>query len=106
MSLNESEFPKLYFVSGNNISEIELGEASYKGCIGLIIELEDGKKYRVSFYDCGRLESDLHEEISCGRMCVADVGLIILPEVTLENIMLALRQLIGEGYFENFHPIS
>jgi hypothetical protein len=105
MSLNDSEFPKLYLLNGNNIDERALDEAPMKGWISLLVELQDRRKYRVSFYDCARLESDLAQVISYGRICVADVGLIVLPEVTLENIMVALKYLIGEGFFENFHSI-
>lgn len=57
-------------------------------------ETDNGKRHRLFFYDPVRLRQDLEEEIRQGRAAVAEHGLIVVPEVTKENIEKALlRQL-------------
>ena len=65
------------------------------------VELDDGSKYPVTFFDCIRLQQELKSEASSGRAFVAEPGLIVLEEVTRENMEAAARTLANEGFFSN-----
>jgi hypothetical protein len=70
------------------------------------VEFADGERYSVVFYDPVRLQQDLHEEIRAGSTCIAEPGLIVIAEVTLENMRLAVDRLVREGYFEALRPMG
>ncbi len=77
-------------------------EANAKGYLSHVkVVQDDGKTYPVVFYDCARLSQDLQGELSAGKTCVADAGMIVLKEITLNNIEKAVRELTEEGYFNN-----
>jgi hypothetical protein len=81
-------------------------EAEARGYLShIFVRQADGKLYPVVFYDCVRLAQDLESEISTGKMCIADPGLIIVPSVTLSNIVTAIEKLSEEGSFSNFVPV-
>ncbi len=98
------EYPKLTFQTP--FDERAQFEAASRGYLSTVrVQLEDGATYEVVFYDHVRLGQDLEEEVSSGRMCVADPGMIVLPEVTLENIRTAVGRLALEGYFDSLRPL-
>lgn len=77
-------------------------EAKARGYLSHVsVVMTNGDAFPVVFYDCVRLAQDLEYEVSTGRMCIAERGMIILPEVTLDNILAAVRSLFAEGYFES-----
>jgi hypothetical protein len=80
-------------------------EAKARGYLShVLVEMSDGRRYPVVFYDCVRLAQDLEAEVAEGRACVADAGMIVLPEVSLEHMRAAVQQLVGEGFFERLVP--
>lgn len=96
--------PTLIFEHG--FDERKQAEARARGYQSHVyVQFADGSRYRVVFYDCVRLQQDLEYEVSSGTMCVADPGMIVLPEVTLENILKAVQKLARDGYFPNFRPV-
>ena len=71
-----------------------------KGWLGdVVVELDDGKRHRLFFYDPTRLAQDLEEEIKLGKGAIIEPGLIVVPEVTKDKIERAIRQAIAEGFF-------
>jgi hypothetical protein len=95
--------PELIFVPP--LDERGLFEAQSRGYLGhAAVRYPDGATYQVTFYDCTRLAQDLEYEVSTGRMCVADIGMIVIPEVTLSNMQIAVTKLSAEGYFESLRP--
>src|SRR4051812_30351495 len=75
-------------------------ELPYRGYLpDVILEIEDGARYRLSFIDTVRLEQALTDNIRIGRHYFAEPGLIILPEVTTEAIQRAVQSLWVEGVF-------
>jgi hypothetical protein len=80
-------------------SEFETPHRGYLS--GVRVEFDDGRSYRVFFYDPVRLKQDLEAEASIGRPCLAEAGMIILPEVTTEAIRAAVSRLVREGFFEH-----
>lgn len=101
----ESEYPLLVFESP--FDERAQYEAKARGYLShAMVQQSDGTTYPVVFYDTVRLAQDLEYEVSIGKMCVADVGMIVLPDVTLENMRIAVNKLTDEGYFKGLKPIQ
>lgn len=95
--------PQLIF--GTPFDERAQFEARSAGYLSdVLVKLPDGSSYPVVFYDCTRLAQDLEYEASSGRMCVADPGMIVLPEVTLANMQAAVERLTAEGFFKALQP--
>jgi hypothetical protein len=76
-------------------------EAEARGYWGhCTVELADGSMHPVAFYDAIRLGQDLDEECRQGRPFLAEKGLIVLQEVTKENMERAVTALAKEGFFK------
>jgi hypothetical protein len=73
---------------------------------GATVELADGARYPLFFYDPVRLRQDLEADASQGRPYVAEPGMIVIPEVTRGAIRAAVGQLIQTGFFQQFTPLS
>jgi len=82
-------------------NERDRAERPAKGWLAdVVVELENGKRHRLFFYDPVRLKQDLEEEIKLGKAAIVERGLIVVPEVSRETIEKAIRQAVAEGYFE------
>lgn len=76
-------------------------ERTAKGWLDdVVVEIDNGQKHRLFFYDPIRLKQDPEEEIKLGKAAIVETGLIVVPEVTKENIERAIHQAIADGYFE------
>lgn len=71
--------------------------AGYRGAV--TVELEDRSRRSVVFYDIVRLQQDLDEELKRGAPFIAEPGMIVLNEVSLDNMKAAVSQLQDQGYF-------
>jgi hypothetical protein len=81
-------------------------EAEHKGWLpGVTVELADGSRYPVFFYDPVRLSQDLEADANSGHPYVAEPGLIVLPQVTRAAIGEAVGQLVGSGFFDRLRPL-
>jgi hypothetical protein len=72
---------------------------------GVVVELEDGDRYSVFFYDPVRLAQDLQVEAELGRPYLAEQGMIVIPEISETNMRLAIQQLHTEGWFSHLKPL-
>lgn len=82
-------------------------EAEAKGWLaGVVVQLADGSRYPVSFYDPVRLRQDLEAETNQGRPYIAEPGLIIVPEVTARAIHQAIQLVVVDGYFQHLKPLA
>jgi len=80
-------------------------EAPFRGYLpGVIVELEDGARHRLSFIDLVRLEQGLADNAGAGHPYYAEKGLVVVPEVCTEAIQLAVQGLWDEGYFHLSQP--
>lgn len=103
--MTDTDYPKLIFTAGfDERIEFEMSARGYLSHV--LVELEDGCRYEVYFYDPTRLRQDLESYINLGMPCLAEVGLIVLPEVTLENIKKSVNYLWKDGFFSRLKPIS
>lgn len=92
-------FVRLIFEYG--LSEQEVFEAKARGyCSHVWVELRDGSKYPVTFFDLVRLSQELDAEEQQGRPFVAEPGLIVVREITRENMEVAAKKLADEGFFK------
>ena len=101
----DAEYPELIFESP--FDEQSRFEAKARGWAGSVhVRTPDGATYPVEFYDTVRLAQDLEYEVSTGRPFIAEPGLIVLTEVTVETMEAAVRTLFQEGYFDRLRPVG
>jgi hypothetical protein len=66
----------------------------------VVVELECGTRYALSFIDPTRLKQELELEARAGRPFYAVPNLVVLPEVTRAAIEQATPELVLENYLE------
>jgi hypothetical protein len=92
--------PKLVFQ--HPFDEAAAYEAEVRGYLGYAaVELSDGTRYPVVFYDPVRLQQDLEVEAGEGRAFIAEPGMIVIPEVTLGRMQDAIERLFQNGFFDS-----
>ncbi len=91
--------PKLVFK--RPFDEAAAYEAEARGYLAYAaVELNDGTRYPVVFYDPVRLQQDLEVEAGEGRAFIAEPGMIVIPEVTLDRMQDAIGRLFQCGFFD------
>ena len=70
-----------------------------------MVELEDGSRYEVFFYDPVRLAQDLQMDAENGRPYIAEPGMIVVPEISEESIRLAVMRLHNADWFDHLQPM-
>ncbi len=94
-----AKYRELYFEHGFN--EQDAYEAQMRGYRSHVwVVFEDDSSHPVTFFDMNRLAQELTAEASEGRAFIAEPGLIVVLEVTMENMEGAARRLAQEGFFE------
>lgn len=76
-------------------------EAPSKGWLSAQVEMKDGRSYAVYFTDPARLQQDLDENAQLGKPYLAEPGLIVLPQVTVEAVQDTVRALCVQGFFDH-----
>ena len=71
----------------------------------VVVQMEDGARYRLYFIDPVRLQQTLEDEIASGRPYFTEPGLVVLPEVSTEEIKKAVWGLIKDGFFTQLKPL-
>ena len=71
-----------------------------------VVELSNGRKYAIAFYDPTRLQQELDLGAAHGINWVADPGLVVVPIVNRETILDVLTKLLDDGFFECQKPLS
>jgi hypothetical protein len=100
-----SRKPELIFEGG--FDEREAMEARDRGYRSHVwVKLANDERYPVVFYDAFRLQQDLGDETKSGNAFIAEPGLIVLPEVTLEYMERAVCRLAEGGFFESLRPAT
>lgn len=100
--MNTQNYPKIIFPKGFN--QRTAYEMPFKGHTKAHVEMENGRLYSVFFYDPVRLNQDLIEETENDRPYLAEPGLIVLPEVTVERIEEVVKCLFKKGFFDYLKP--
>jgi len=81
-------------------------EAHGRGYLSHVCVDVEGQLYPVFFYDPIRLSQDLQTNDENGRPFLADAGMIVVSEITLETMQNAIQHLYVEGFFNRFVPIT
>lgn len=104
------KYPILHFREPIDEAEWEFVRGFYDG---IIVEVENGFRYSVYFYEPVRLSQDLQSELEAekvdakwGRNYIAEVGMIVVSEITMANMRKAIERLYSEGWFNSFQPIK
>lgn len=85
----------------NGFDERAASEVPSKGWLSAQVEMKDGSLYCLYFTDPVRLQQDLEENVQLGKPYLAEPGLIVLPEVTVEAVQEAVHVLCAEGFFDH-----
>jgi hypothetical protein len=102
--MNDFEHPRLLFEQP--LDDRLAFEMEQKGWCGIgIVELPSRARIRVFFYDPVRLAQDLETDLKLGRPCIAELGMIVIPRVTLEYMERSVRILYETGYFNGLVPL-
>jgi len=70
-----------------------------------LVHLPDGSNVPVCFWDPVRLSQDLESDLKFGRSCIGEPGMIIIPQVTVENMKAAVEELYRSGYFDRLRSL-
>lgn len=81
-------------------------EITLKGWLSAEVETENGARFSVYFSDPERLRQDLEEAHAHGAPCLAEPGLVVLPEVTVEAAERAIQHLWQRGFFASLRAAS
>jgi hypothetical protein len=75
-------------------------EAKEKGWLqGVEVHFANGDVQPLFFYDPVRLAQDMEGEAKYGTPFIAHPGLILIPEITREGILSAIKNLVDAAYF-------
>lgn len=90
--------------------EFEFGFDAYDDaargyCSHVLVTIENGNTYRIEFDTPDNVQSELRQRLKIGEPCFYAVGLIIIPEITLEYMQKSVEFLVGQDYFESLQPI-
>jgi hypothetical protein len=82
-------------------------EAKEKGWLqGVEVRFTDGDVQSLFFYDPVRLAQDLESETAQGRPLLSISGLVVIPEVTRDAILKAVKTLADTGHLKIQHHTS
>ncbi|MDR1141225.1 MAG: hypothetical protein LBL62_05995 [Planctomycetaceae bacterium] len=93
----EYEDYALVFAYGLDGWETERGYRSHV----YLTNVDKHEYYPLLFYEPGRLAQDLEYE-----KYIAEPGLVIIEDVTVENMVNTVKKLLNEKYFSNQHIFS
>lgn len=68
------------------------------------IELPDGRRYPVTFYDPVRLAQDVESGVESGVPMLAEPGLVVIPKITREALRQTIPELVRERFFDHLNP--
>lgn len=75
-------------------------------CSDVVVQLANGNRYPLYFYDPVRLRQTVESDASAGRPYYTERGLVIVPEVTMDMIRQAVAGLFQSGYFATQLPLA
>lgn len=84
--------------------EYEMAEKGYLP--GSIVELADGSRYELTFYDPVRLAQNVERLAACGIPFVIAANTVVVPEVTRTAIQHAVEHLVRQGHFGRLQPVA
>ena len=94
-----SDHPKLeFFVDFDDHTGWDVEQKGWFGAC--VLRFPDGSSLPVTFYDPMRLQQEIDFAFKQGATCFSEAGLIVIPAVTKENMLMAIENLITANHFE------
>lgn len=98
------EFPKLILLDWQE-GDDELIKQKGWFCHNQV-ELKNGNRYQVCFFDLARTKFHLDYNAEQNQPFFIENNLIILTEITIENMKKAIIEAEKQNFFENLKPIE
>lgn len=98
------EYPKLILLDWQEDDEILINQKGWF-CHNLV-ELANGNRYQVCFFAKGRLIGELEYREKQGKPFFIENALIVLSEITNDNMKAAIIEAEKMKFFENLKPIE
>jgi hypothetical protein len=70
------------------------------------VELADGRRFPIFFFDPVRLSQESESAAEYGDPVIAEPGMVVIPDVTRVNILRAIERLIATRFFNHLKPIA
>lgn len=104
--MNE-EHPAVKLIFPAEGFQCQLGDADERGFLShVLVEIDGTDFYPVCFYSIGELAGELREDPRYPDKVVAEIGMIVLPELSLDRMEKAVQWLCEKGYFRYMRPLS
>jgi hypothetical protein len=100
----DNQFPKLVMLDWQDGDELLIRSKGYF-CHNYV-ELEDGRRHQICFFDHVRISQELEVNLKIDKPYFIEEALIVLPEVTIENMQKALIEAKRIGFFERLKPLD
>ena len=102
--MENDEFPKLIFLDWQEGDEIVINQKGW--FCNNVVELANGNRYQVCFFDKGNLIGVLNHSEEEGKPFFIENALIVLSEITIESMNAAIIEAEKLKFFENLKPIN
>jgi hypothetical protein len=73
---------------------------------GVTVELADGRRYNLFFFDPVRLRQELELSAKDARPYVAEPSMVVIPDVTPAAIEQAVAGLVRDRFFDHLKPLD
>ena len=77
----------------------------FKGFVDVEVA-HSGARYRLSFVDLANVKQGLNEGQRNGLTYFTEPGMVVVHEVTKDNVSKAVDQLVDQGFFNALAPIG
>lgn len=103
--MNKEKYPKLHLPDWfDDICEFETPMRGFLD--GAVVEMENGIRYQVYFVTPERIIWELNKLVKFGKPFYTEIGLVVLPEVTVEKVREAIKFLDAEDFFQTLKPLE
>jgi hypothetical protein len=96
--------PRLLFPDGYDETLSEHRQRGYLDYV--VVHLPNGQQFGVCFYEPARLSGELEIRRKAGIVCIAEPGLIVVPQITVEYMQESVNWLYKEGFFNRLVPLA
>ena len=98
--------PTITYHAPRDFDERAEYEMELKGHLcGGQVELADGRRFPITFFDPVRLSQELEMTSKRGERAFIEPGLVVISDVTREVILETLPELVREGFFDHLRPL-
>ena len=84
--------------------QLEVADRGYLSHVA--VSMPDGSRYPLHFISPLRLEQELAQLCRFGPCLFVEVGLVVVPDLALDTLITAVRDLIARGYFKFLKTID